>query len=824
MRVPYSWLTEYVPASPSVAETADLLTMSGTKVEAVHAFGVPEVSDGNGAGFRVGRVLSYEQHPNADRLRLCKVDVGDGEPRQIICGASNFNEGDTVAVVLPGSIMPGGMKIKKAKLRGVESQGMMLSERELELSQEHDGIMLLPAEWAPGEPLAERLPLGDTVIELELTPNRPDCLGVLGVAREVAAVANLSLRDPLTEDVEATAEGTVADHLRVQIEAPELCARYMARALVDAQIGPSPPWLRSRLAAAGMRSINNVVDVTNYVMLTTGQPLHAFDAQRIRGKIIVVRRAATGETVTTLDGTERSLSPETLCIADAEGTLVIAGIMGAADAEVTQHTTSIVLEAASFDGPAIQRASMRLGLRSESSARFEKGLDPHAPEAALRMASRLLVELCGARLVPGTIDERAPQGLDAPAELELELELAPRILGTDVPEEEQRGILERLGYGLSATVAGSVRVQVPSWRMYDTTRPIDLVEEIGRVWGMDRIPATMPARRSSAGGGLSAVQRLGRLLEDTCAGLGFHETMTYTLVGAGVNEQLGLPADSVVRLTNPMTAEHAELRGALLPSLLDVARHNRTVGADDVALFELGRTYARAEAGAAGADDLPRYAREQRTLGLLACGAMHGGRFDSPPIRADLPALAGVVEALLRTAALSMELVPADPAPEWLHPGQAARVLVRGAARDAQDAGWIGTLHPALVSRSDLRGDVVAAELDVDVLGALRAPVLTYTEVGQFPPVVQDIAVALPTAVLAGPVVDCARAAGGPLLQAVEVFDRYEGEHVEVSRYSLALRLTFRAADRTLTDDEVSAVRAKITEVLTAEFDARLRG
>lgn len=818
MRVPFSWLQEYVPDVPTDMDALEsLLSMSGTKVEAVHQMGVPQAGNGNGAGFRVGRVVSFEQHPNADRLRLCRVDVGEGEPRQIVCGASNFQEGDTVAVVLPGARMPGGFEITTAKLRGVESHGMMLSERELELSTDHAGIMILPGDLTPGTALADVVPLGDTIFELEITPNRPDCLGVMGVAREVAAVVDAPLYDGvLRGDADATAPGSVQDHIAVQVDAPDLCPRYMARAFVDVQIQPSPLWLRARLAAAGMRAINNVVDITNYVMLLTGQPLHAFDADKISGQQIIVRRAVDNEQVTTLDGVERTLEPWMLSIADASRTAVIAGIMGAADVEVADDTTRIVLESANFHGPTIQRSSMRLGLRSESSARFEKGLDAHLPDVALRIASRMLVELCGAKMVPGTIDVTAPDGIPAAPVVTLSHDYAPSVLGADVSVDEQSRILTALGYDL--TVDGDAwNVGVPHWRMFDTTRPIDVVEEIGRVYGLDRIPSTLPARRDALGV-LTPWQQMQRTLENTAASLGLHEAYTYALVATGSGATAGVSAADVVRVANPMAAEQGELRSTLVLSHLDAVRRNQSMGVEDVALFEIGRTFAAGTGD--GADGLPRFVRERRVLSICCAGALHGGSLSIAPIRADFGAAAGYVASLAQSVGVRVQFERMEDAAlqSFHHPGQSAQIVA-----DGVQIGWVATVHPGVARSADIKGDVVAAEIDLDALGSVLPAAAIYAPISTYPPVNLDLAFVLANSVEAGAVIAAVRDAAGDLLASVDVFDRYAGEHIEPGYHSLALRLVFRALDRTLGDEDVSAAQTAIVARMATEFSAALR-
>lgn len=844
MKVPVSWLREYVPDAPPVSEIAARLAVVGTEVERIVHIGVPSngtrAAQDNGYdpmdAFRIGRVEELEQHPNADRLRLCKVDVGEGELRQIVCGASNFAQGDTVAVALPGATMPDGTVLGEAKLRGVESHGMMLSERELELSTDHSGIMVLPEEWTIGDRLSDHLPIADDLLELEITSNRPDCLSVFGIAREVSAAFDLELKDPhgysagdavpsLASDDVSRTDGLrdVSEVVSVTIEASDHCSRYIARAFDNVVVGDSPPWLRARLATAGMRSINNVVDVTNYVMLLTGQPLHAFDGAQLKGGKIIVRRANPGEKVVTLDEVERTLDSDVLVIADAERTAVIAGIMGAADVEVSQTTTSIVLEAAAFFGPSILESSAKLGVRSESSSRFEKKLDPYSPAVAMRIASALLVELCGADQLSGTIDV-VPNPLPALPTVQLPITLVDSVLGIDVPIKEVERILGLLGYSVASTHTGDDSygryvwdIEVPHWRMLDTGRPIDLVEEVGRIYGLDRIPSRLPARPMV--GGLSRGQRMQRMLEDIVVGLGFVESVTYSLVTTGDSVRFDVPEADAVRVNNPMTNEHSEMRVSLLGSQLEVVRHNRANGVEDVAIFEMGRAFTRLPGDhQTKQGDLPVFANERRILGLCCSGTLWGARFDAKGIEADFASTCGVIEALVAGAGLKASFVHMDSAASYLHPGRAASVRVGETI-----IGWVGEVHPNLVRLSDIRGDVVAAEVDLDVLETVLPNVQLYSHVSMFPPVRQDIALIVGTDCAAGALLETTREVGGNLLEHVDVFDRYEGSPIPDGKYSLALRMRFRAPDRTLTDDEVAELRGAIVTALADRFGAELR-
>ncbi len=497
MRVPLPWLREYCDPPIEVRAIEERLTMTGTKVEAIHHHGAASTE-----GFVVGRVLSAEQHPDADRLKVCTVDLGEGEPAQIVCGAPNVAAGQTVAVARPGAVMPDGTKLKQAKLRGVVSEGMILAENELEIDDKSPptpGIMvldemILDAELAPGTPLGEVLPIAMEVVELEITPNRPDCLGVYGVARELHAATGAPLAAPPWTDDPGSA-GELAG-VQVMVECPDLCPRFTARVFEDLTVAPSPPWLKARLMAAGQRPINNVVDITNYAMLLSGQPLHAFDLDRVTGARLTVRRALDGEQVQTLDGQTRSLDAEMVVIEDAEGPTSIAGVMGGARSEVQPDTRRVLLEVANWNGPNIHHTSWTLALRSEASGRFEKGLQPEQCLHAQAIATRLMEELCGASVAPGTIDIGAES--PAPAMIRLRETRVRAILGVDVPSARQVEILAALDFA-STPVEDGLEVSVPALRREDVSREVDLIEEVARIDGLERLPATLPARRGAAG-------------------------------------------------------------------------------------------------------------------------------------------------------------------------------------------------------------------------------------------------------------------------------------------------------------------------------------
>ncbi len=538
-------------------------------------------------------MLTAEPHPNADRLRVCTVDTGDGE-RTIVCGAPNVAAGQTVPVALPGATMSGGQEIGEAKLRGVKSAGMICAASELELGEGSSGILVLEDDGlVPGTPLAEVLPIAEPVLELEVTPNRVDCFGIYGVAREVHAISGAPLGpDPWAEDAGAEGKGEIGDYASVSVEVPELCPRFTARVFTDVTVGPSPAWLQARLVAAGQRPINNVVDITNYVMLLTAQPLHAFDLDQVPDGALTIRAATEGEKMRTLDDVERTFDVETVLVCDANGPSGIAGIMGGQRSEVSDETTSVLLEVANWNGTNILRTSRMLGLRSEASSRFEKQLHPELCLRAQRIASRLMVELCGAKLVPGTIDVSA--GTPEPRRLTLRGERVEGLLGMPIDQDDQVAYLERLGFGVEA-VGEDLEVTVPPDRHYDVTREVDLIEEVGRVHGLDEhLPSTLPAVAGRVGG-LTREQRLRRRAEDALRDLGFDEVVGWSFTDPGEAARLRIDpddprADAIV-LSNPLSEDQSVMRTTVLGSLLDVAQRNLARGADRVALFESGRVY-----------------------------------------------------------------------------------------------------------------------------------------------------------------------------------------------------------------------------------------
>jgi phenylalanyl-tRNA synthetase beta chain len=759
MRVPLSWLREYVTVDVPTVDLAERLSIASAEVKGIERRGVPD-SNGNVGLFRVGRVLEAGKHPNADRLQLCRVDVGEGEPRQIVCGAWNFGAGATVAVALPGAVLPGGQKLERAKLRGTVSEGMILSERELELGADHTGILVL-GDGEPGAPLADLLPVTDEILEVEPTGNRPDLLSVYGIAREVAAIYGVELSPPPGADLERPDNETVD----VSIEDYEGCPRYIGRIFRDVRIGPSPPWLRARLTSAGMRPISNVVDVTNYAMLALGNPLHAFDLATLAGRKIVVRRAGPGERLRTLDGGERELVPADLVIADAERAIALAGIMGGEETEVTEGTTDVLLEAANFEPYGLLRTSERLKLRTEGSNRWEKGVDPYLAPQAAALATELILQLTGGRWV-GHADVHGD--LPERPRIEVRPHRPTEVVGLELDPEWQQQTLERIGF---ETANGTATV--PTWRARDVTREIDVVEEVAR-FKLDEVPFTLPLRRAMTGR-LTRQQQLRRLAADALVGAGFAEAYTPTLVPAALARD-GVP------LPEPMTEEQAVLRTSLWPSLVESVQRNVDAGNERIALFEIARVFRR------GDGKLPN---EHERLG----GVVEGGFARAKG------AVEIVYEAVRGTPRFERTSEP------FLHPGKAART----------EAGWLGELHPTV-----LEGTWGAFELDLEPLLAGAADAPQYEDVITYPAVKQDFAFVVDEDVPAADVVEAIRQAVDEVREA-RVFDVYRGGQIPDGRKSVAVAVSFQASDRTLSDDEAAAMRELIVGALRDGFGAELR-
>jgi phenylalanyl-tRNA synthetase beta chain len=805
MRLPLSWLHEYTVPDLDPRALATRLAMTGTEVDRIDHHGVDALDR-----FVVGKVLSAEQHPDADRLRVCMVDVGDGEPSQIVCGAPNVAAGQTVAVSLPGAIMVDGQKLKASKLRGQPSNGMILADAEVGLAAERSGgIMVLDDALAAGTPLADVLPISDTVLELEITPNRPDCLGVYGVAREAHAATGADLAPPPWATDPHPAGDTIPG-VSITVEVPELNPRFTVRAYENVTIGPSPLWLQQRLLAAGQRPRNNVVDITNYVMFLTGQPLHAFDLDRVAGGSLTIRAAGDGEKLTTLDDIERTLDPDVVLIADADGPTSIAGVMGGQRSEVHDGTTRVLMEVANWDGPNMNRTMAKLGLRSEAGARNEKGLAPEQVMEAQAVASQLMVELTGATPLGGTIDV----GGAGPELQTIRLRDARvvSLLGAPVARETSSRILTALGFGV-AEADDVLDVTVPAFRRRDVTREADLFEEVARLNGFDTLPSTVQENRTGFPGRLTPQQRLRRRAEDVLVGRGLHEIAGWSFTQPGLLDKLRIPADHrmrrVVELENPMSEAQSILRPTIVGSLLDVASHNAARGMGDVAIFESGTVYLQDE------DPAQPLADEHHALAALVTGATappswRGGA--APP--ADFFSAKGLLEAVAAALRVTLSFGACADWP-FLHPGRSAEVLL-----DGQRVGFVGEVHPSVAAHWDLEARPVGIfAVRLQRLIDAAPEVITYEDLTSYPAVRQDLAVVVPDSVPAADVVACV----AKVADEVRVFDVYTGSQVGEGKTSIALRVAFRAKDRTLGEEDVTRLRAKLVKQL-AQLGGELRG
>jgi phenylalanyl-tRNA synthetase beta chain len=807
MRISTTWLAEYVDLPP-VEELARRLTAVGLEVEAVERTG------GNLGGVVAARIVAAERHPNAEKLSVTRVDAGSGEPLQVVCGAKNWKVGDVVPLATVGTTLPGGQRIEKAKLRGVESSGMLCSALELGLSEEASGLLLLDGGVAPGTPVAAALGLEDVLLEVNVTPNRPDALSHLGIAREVAAIVGAKVRMPAPELAEGG--GPASDAVKVRIEAPEKCARYAARVVEGVRIGPSPAWLARRLESCGVRSINNVVDATNFVLLELGHPLHAFDLEKVAGREIVVRTARPGERMTTLDGKERVLDPDDLLIADRDRGSALAGVMGGGDSEISQGTTRVLLESAWFQPATVRRTSRRHGLKTEASYRFERGADPGMVIPAADRCAALIAKLAGGTVRKGIVDAH-PRQVSAP-EVRLRWRRPAELLGMDVGREDARRILSGLGFEERDADAEGATFRVPSWRV-DVDIEEDLVEEIVRTKGYDAIPETLPANAVETPAEPRDAQALARL-RGALEAAGFAEAVNFSFVSGQDLEAFGGKGGApVVRLQNPISADMAVMRTTLVPSLLRNAASNRRQRVDDVRLYEIARVYGPNPAFGGGRD-------EPSSEPLRVAGVLLGRRspvgWSVPADAADFHDAKEAVSAALGALGIPGARWEAVGGP-WLHPRHSARVLApTGGARADAVLGVVGEIHPRVAAAFELPRGVLAFELDADALLASADLAPQYRPIPRFPAVLRDLAVVVRDEVRAADVLAAVREE--PLVEEATVFDVYRGAPIPAGKKNLALAIRYRASGRTLTDAEADEAHGAIVQRLASRLGAELRG
>jgi phenylalanyl-tRNA synthetase beta chain len=792
MKFSENWLRELVEIQADRAELAHALTMAGLEVEELTVLG--EGLD----GVVVGEIVAAEKHPEADRLQVCMVAVGQGEPLQIVCGAPNARVGLKAPLAMLGAVLPGGITIKAAKLRGVESSGMLCSAKELGIDTDASGLMELPANAPVGQPLARFLGLPDASIELKLTPNRPDCLGLVGLAHDVAALFGSRVLVPVQDPAPVASDARRGIRLDAGSDAP----RYLGRIIegIDAS-ARSPLWLAERLRRAGLRPISAVVDVTNYVMLELGQPLHAFDNDTLDGDI-VVRHARAGETLKLLDGSDAKLDEGFVLIADERKALAVAGVMGGHHSRVTDATRNIFLESAHFAPSAIMGRARKLGLHTDASHRFERGVDPELPNRALERATELLLSIAGGKAGPVLVAEN-PADLPKPATVALRRARLARVLGVAVPDEEVTRIFTALGMTVQVTADGW-RITAPTSR-FDIDREEDLIEEVARVHGYDRIPTHTPA------GALSLTPepeaRIGELpLREQLAARGYYEAVNLSFVSTELLARWG-HAENLVPLANPLSADLAVMRPSLLPGLVEALRHNRARQQERVRLFEVARVFA--------AGDPPV---ETPSLAIAACGAARAEQWAEPGRPYDFFDLKGELDALLAWGGEPGRWsLHADGLPSWLHPGRSARV-----ARDGETVGHLGALHPQLAKALDLGADVHVLEIALAPLLDRRLP--KARPVPRYPSVRRDIAVEVPEEVRWSQIEQTVRGTLGSVLKELKLFDRYSGKGVDIGRKSLAMGLILQDASRTLTDDDADRCVRDAVAALESTCKAKLRG
>lgn len=799
MLISFNWLSDYVDCPLSAERLADALTMAGLEVESL-SLRHPQLKN-----VATARIEAVERHPKADRLKICVV-FGPAGLSRIVCGAPNARPGAIAPLALPGAELSGGT-VREIEVRGELSKGMLCSEKELGLGEDHSGIWILPEDTPVGVPFDEALGIKDLIMEIGVTPNRGDCLSVVGIAREVAALCKTTLRYPSTSVVQT---GPPIDTLTsVTVDDPQGCPRYTARLIQDVCIGPSPNWLKNRVEALGVRSINNIVDVTNYVMLELGQPLHAFDFNRLRGRRIVVRKAGPGERFTTLDDVERDLPEGAVMICDGVGPVAIGGIMGGLNSEIATDTTDVLIESAYFDPMSIRRTSRRLGLKTESAYRFERGIDPDGTLRALDRAAELMLEVGGGRIASGCIDVY-PDPIKAP-QIELRVDRANLFLGTRLRSDEMKEILERLEMRVQPLDSSRLLVSPPNFRG-DISREVDLCEELARLWGYDRIPVTSPLAAVEAAA-LDPHQRARAEIKDLLVGAGFFEVINYSFISYESIRRLGYPENdplmAPIRLKNPLSDEQAVMRTTLLPGLLDNARYNFDHRSENFSIFELSKVFLPKKGD-------PQAEEVHHVAGIIAGKRVPQALYSDADV--DYADAKGVVEALCSLLRIDDVRFGPQNLPPWLDPRASASVFVKG-----DPVGQLGRLHSEVAQAFDLKRPVFAFDLNFDRLFALRGPATVFKGLPKFPPVPRDMALIVDDKMPVEMPFEFIRSLNEPLMESVEIFDIFRSDSIGAGKKSVGYRLTYRAPDRSLTDEEVNALHEELIRKVTDRFGVSLR-
>ncbi|MEZ4527857.1 MAG: phenylalanine--tRNA ligase subunit beta [Desulfobacterales bacterium] len=799
MKVSLSWLREYVPVDMTVSEMCARLTMAGLETDSVtdrYAW-LNTVT--------VGRISSLRPHPNADKLRLCEVELGDRSVRAV-CGAPNVRKGMLAPLALPGTEFPNGRILEKSIIRGESSEGMLCSEAELELGTDSSGLMELPQDLLPGTPLPKALNLSDAMIEVDLTPNRPDCLSIIGVAREIGAFQGKKVALPkITLPV---GEKNIRDLTSVSIASPDHCPRYAARLIEGIKVKPSPLWLRERLQSVGLRAINNIVDVTNFVMMEMGQPLHAFDFDNLAGHRIAVRTASEGEKFTTLDGKERTLTSEMLMICDGEKPVAVGGVMGGLNSEIENTTTRVLIESAYFNPVSIRKTAKKLGLGTDASHRFERGVDPDGTIRALDRAAQLMLEVAGGTLIKGCIDEHPVQIQNSP--IRLSVSAANRHLGLELGREQMAELLESVEFAAEKEGNLHLRVTPPSFRV-DVSRPEDLMEEIARLWGYDNIPVTFPAIPAQGISPAPQVELRSRV-RDILAASGFAEVINYSFIDERSCDRLGLKAEDprrrMLKIINPISEEMSVMRTSLIPGLLETMSRNLSRQNRNLKLFEIGKIFL-----SKGQDSLPDQPE-------MLCGLWTGNRSDISWHEKETPCdfcdLKGITEGLFRKLGIGEEYTALPDAEcNCTRPGYTARI----SARD-QKLGIIGQVHPRVIEAYDLKQTAWVFELDMEAVRLLAPESKKAVPLPRYPAVSRDITLILEKRAEAWDLLKQVRNAGEELVEDIFLFDVYEGKNIPQDKKSISFRIVYRSSQNTLEDETVSTVHRKISDMLVQRFKA----
>ncbi|HZK37772.1 MAG TPA: phenylalanine--tRNA ligase subunit beta [Clostridia bacterium] len=796
MYVPINWLRDYIDIDMDINEFADKMTMSGTMVEEIKILG------NDIKNVVIGRIETVIQHPNADKLFICQVDVGE-EKLQIITGADNVNEGDYVPVAVHGSVLPGELKIKRGKIRGEISEGMLCSAKELGIptavipEKIRGGIWILDKAYPPGEDAVKILNLKDEIIEFEITSNRPDCLSIIGIAREAGATLDGKVNYPEIEVKEV--EDKADDYVSVEIEDTEGCARYVARVIKNIKIDSSPQWMQQRLIGAGVRPINNIVDITNYVMLEYGQPLHAFDISCIEGNKIIVRKAENDEFLTTLDGVKRKLNTSMTIIADAKKSLAIAGVMGGEHSEVVEDTDMILLESANFDANTTRLTSKNLSLRTEASSRFEKGVDPNIARLAADRACQLIVQLGAGEVLEGAVDAY-PEKIE-PHKVIIRPEKINDLLGISLSNEEMLDIFRRLELN-SKDLRDIIEITVPTYRM-DLLMEADFAEEVARIFGYDKIPPTMVKGDISVGGKPDN-QIVEDIVRDLLNGMGFNEILTYSFISPKAVDMINLGKDStkrdMIRLINPLGDETGVMRTSLLPNILEVAARNINHKVNDLRAFEIGQIF------------IPRMESEEELPYEIPnlVMAMYGEE--------DFFTLKGAIETLLDNLGIREYEFTVEKNNSTYHPGRCANIIVGD-----RILGTIGELHPIVTENYDLNQRCYCGELDFNIILKFTQMEKTYEPLAKYPSITRDFAVVLDKTVLVKQIEDIIKYKGGDILESFKLFDVYEGEQIEEGLRNIAYTITYRDKERTLTDEEANTVHSNILDEISEKLGGKLR-